>query len=124
MAQHFNNLAKIDPLPPSILKHLSSRSEYSTLSQYPNSKMLVALFVRELAKHAVDKNVLVNNLCPGTVDTAADDKLPFYLRIPMNLNRRLRARTVVEGARTLVFASEIVGEEGHGQYIACNEISP
>ncbi|KAB8360570.1 hypothetical protein FH972_024310 [Carpinus fangiana] len=123
MAQGFNSLAKLPEIPPSILARFSDPRKYSALTQYPNSKMFVAMFVRALGQHLPDSNVVVNNLCPGTVDTAADDKLPFYLRIPMNLNRRLRARTVEEGARTLVFASSVAGGETHGKYIANNEIS-
>ena len=67
--------------------------------------------------------VVVNNVCPGTCNTTADDNLPFYLRLPMNLNRRLRARSVQEGARALVFASTGVGEEGCGAYLADGVVS-
>ena len=68
--------------------------------------------------------ITINNLCPGTVDTAADNNMPFYLRWPMNFNRRLRSRTVEEGARALVYAAVVAGEKSHGQYISNNEISP
>ena len=93
------------------------------------------MFVREMAKHLPPQSagfnegpteegvVVVNNLCPGTVDTAVDNNLPFWLRIPMNLNRKLRARTVQEGARTLIYAAEVAGLESHGKYIANNVIS-
>lgn len=124
MGQHFNNFAKLpNPLPKQLLARLSSKASYSPLAQYPNSKLLVSLFVRELARH-VPTGVILNSLCPGTVDTAADDLLPFYLRIPMNLNRRLRARTVSEGARTLIYASELAGLETDGKYISSNVVSP
>lgn len=124
MAQGFNSLGKLSGVPSHILDRFSDPNEYSAFSQYPNSKMFVAMFVRSLAEHLKDTNVVVNNLCPGTVDTAADDNLPFYLRIPLNLNRRLRARTVEEGARTLIFASVVAGSETHGKYIANNKVSP
>ena len=68
------------------------------------------------------REVIVNNVCPGTVDTAADDGLPWYLRIPMNLHRRLRARTVEDGARALVHAAGVMGRESHGGYISNNEM--
>jgi hypothetical protein len=105
------------------------------MSRYADTKLFVAMFVREMAKHLPPRSagfnegpagegvVVVNNLCPGTVDTAVDNNLPFWLRIPMNLNRKLRARTVQEGARTLIYAAEVVGLESHGKYIANNDIS-
>lgn len=67
--------------------------------------------------------VVVDNVCPGTCDTRADDNLPFYLRIPMNLNRRLRARSAEDGARALVFAATGVGREDSGAYLADGVVS-
>lgn len=131
LAQGFNSLSKF-PLhtTPHILPYFDDPNVYSRFSRYPDSKMLVAMFVREMAKHVPSTSVhgkggvVINNLCPGTVDTAADNNLPFYMRLPMNWNRKLRARTVEEGARTLVFAAAVVGWESHGGYISSNEISP
>ena len=84
-----------------------------------------------MAKHVVRSHdeagsavVVVNNVCPGTCDTTVDDNLPFYMRIPMNLNRRLRARSVQEGARALIFATTGVGREACGAYLADGVVSP
>lgn len=67
--------------------------------------------------------MVVDNVCPGTCDTRADDNLPFYLRIPLNLNRRLRARSAEDGARALVFAATGVGREDSGAYLADGVVS-
>ena len=127
LAQAFNSLAKF-PIQTTthVLPHFDSQKDYSRFSRYPDSKLLVAMFVREMAKHvpSTAAPVIINNLCPGTVDTAADNNLPFYLRLPMNWNRKLRARTVQEGARTLVHAAAVAGDESHGHYLASNQISP
>ena len=132
MAQGFNSLSKFPVQTTSqVLPYFDSEKNYSRFSRYPDSKFLVALFVREMAKHipspsndARKGSVVINNLCPGTVNTAADNKLPFYMRMPMNLNRRLRSRSVEEGARALVYAAVVVDEKSHGKYISSNEISP
>jgi NAD(P)-dependent dehydrogenase (short-subunit alcohol dehydrogenase family) len=138
LAQSFNSLARSQlDLSTPILPYFASPSNYSRISRYADTKLFVAMFVREMAKHLTPPRragsnkrsigegvVVVNNLCPGTVDTAVDNNLPFWLRIPMNLNRKLRARTVQEGARTLIYAAEVVGLESHGKYIANNVISP
>jgi NAD(P)-dependent dehydrogenase (short-subunit alcohol dehydrogenase family) len=137
LAQAFTSFSR-NPLDPStpILPYLSSASNYSRISRYADTKLFVAMFVREMAKHLPappgagchelpqERGIVVNCLCPGTVNTAADNNLPFWLRIPMNLNRKLRARTVQEGSRTLIYAAEVAGPESHGRYIANNVISP
>lgn len=130
IAQSFNSLARypISPMDP-ILSHFSDPLKYSRLFRYSDTKFLVALFVREMAKHVPcpdgeNPGLMLNNICPGTVDTAADNDLPFWLRIPMNLHRKLRARTVEEGARTLVYAAVIAGKEARGGFMADNEIRP
>lgn len=132
LAQGFNSLGKFPVRTTShVLPYFDSYKDYSRFSRYPDSKFLVAMFVREMAKHipsasnqAKNGPVTINNLCPGTVNTAADNNLPFYMRMPMNLNRKLRSRTVEEGARALVYAAVVADDKSHGKYISSNEISP
>jgi NAD(P)-dependent dehydrogenase (short-subunit alcohol dehydrogenase family) len=121
----------------SILDYFDSSASFSGLRRYPDTKFLVALFVREMARAkplsqkrkngtlpaAQAGGVVINNLCPGTVATEFDVNLPFWMRIPMQLHRKVRARTVEEGARTLVYATAVAGNESHGAYIANNEVS-
>ena len=71
---------------------------------------------------------MVNNVCPGTVNTGADNQLPFWLRWPMNWNRALRARSVEDGARAVVCAvlGQVDGleeEKRNGVYIANNTVT-
>ena len=132
LAQGFNSLSKFPVRTTShVLPYFDSEKDYSRFSRYPDSKFLVAMFIREMAKHVPSTTnhsekgaVIINNLCPGTVNTAADNNLPFYMRMPMNLNRKLRSRNVEEGARALVYAAVVVDEKSHGAYISNNEISP
>ena len=134
MGHAFHSLANF-PLhtTTAIIPYYDDPHRYSRFSRYADTKFFVALFVRALTERiplrplssgaeAGMGNVIVNNVCPGTVNTAADDKLPWYLRIPMNLHRRIRARTVPEGARALVHAAVVAGRESHGGYISNNEI--
>lgn len=156
IGQAFNSLAQ-DPIPSSesILTHMADAKKYSPLARYANTRLMGAMFVRELARHVLlprprpnenvdvddddngheifhenihdDENdpsraILINIVCPGTVDTTADNDLPFWLRIPLNLHRRLRGRTVQEGARALVYAAVCAGKESMGGFIADNGI--
>ncbi|KAF2137937.1 uncharacterized protein K452DRAFT_312061 [Aplosporella prunicola CBS 121167] len=97
-----------------ILPHYAARAAYSPLRRYPDTKLFVALFVRELGVRLQQQHgdVVANNACPGTVKTGADNALPFYLRIPMNLNRALRARSVDEGSRAVLWA--VLAGQGQG----------
>ncbi|EKG19784.1 Short-chain dehydrogenase/reductase SDR [Macrophomina phaseolina MS6] len=133
LAQAFNSLQST-PLPRSaaILPHYASEAHYSRLRRYADTKLFVAMFVRTLAAHLPQGEaevVVVNNVCPGTVDTGADNNLPFWLRIPMNLNRALRARSVEEGATAVLWAAVAAperaagGTRANGAYIADNAVS-
>lgn len=136
LAQAFNSIASDPALtgPPStsILPYFADEATYSRLRRYPDTKLFVALFVRELAHHLEESDpgrarVVINNVCPGTVNTGADNNLPFWMRIPMNLNRAVRARTVQEGARAVLWAamgqSHHEGGSRNGFYVADNRVT-
>ncbi|KAI8948584.1 NAD(P)-binding protein [Xylaria longipes] len=81
-----------------ILNYMASPKSFSPLRRYPDTKLFVSLIVRklgsELSRLQQDRPnpaVIVNCVCPGTICTGADNNLPFWMRIPMNLNRALRA---------------------------------
>ena len=132
MGQHFNSVGGLAPSPPSILAHLADRSKYAALSRYADSKFLVSVFVRQFGREfplggtkGGSGPVIVNNVCPGTVDTDIDLKhLPWYIKWVMALHRMLRGRPIDQGARTLLWAGELMDAQTHGQYISNNEISP
>ncbi|KAK8036128.1 hypothetical protein PG993_008742 [Apiospora rasikravindrae] len=107
-AFHSPDLATLLPNNVSILDYFSSVDTYSRFRRYSDTKLFVILFVRELADRIAkddDAVVVVNNVCPGTVATGADNNLPFYVRIPMNLNRAARGRSVADGARAVLWAA-------------------
>ncbi|KAK7906374.1 short-chain dehydrogenase/reductase family protein [Apiospora marii] len=113
-AFHSPDLAQLLPSNASILDYFSSRDTYSRFRRYSDTKLFVILFVRELADRIAASSssskegagvVVVNNVCPGTVATGADNNLPFYVRIPMNLNRAARGRSVPDGARAVLWAA-------------------
>lgn len=118
-----------EPGPPagsktSILEHYSSYEQYSSIRRYPDTKLFVAQLTFELASRLPDEEgqIIVNNVCPGTVKTGADNNLPFYLRLPMNFNRFLRGRSVADGARAVFWAARggLHKDQPNGFYIADN----
>ncbi|VUC30981.1 unnamed protein product [Clonostachys rosea] len=104
-----------------ILQTYASKESYSAIRRYPDTKLFVSMISRELASSIPD-GVIVNNVCPGTVKTGADNNLPFYLRIPMNFNRFLRGRSVEDGARAVFWAARggLHKDQSNGFYVADN----
>ncbi|KAK8063057.1 hypothetical protein PG997_015154 [Apiospora hydei] len=129
-AFHSPDLATLLPSNVNILDYFSAVDTYSRFRRYSDTKLFVILFVRELADRIVkdDAVVIVNNVCPGTVATGADNNLPFYVRIPMNLNRAARGRTVADGARAVMWAARgnlqkpESGDGWNGVYVANSKI--
>lgn len=105
-----------------ILQAYASKERYSGIRRYPDTKLFVSMINRELASRLPEHEVIVNNVCPGTVKTGADNNLPFYLRIPMNFNRFLRGRTVEDGARAVLWAARggLHEDQPNGFYVADN----
>ncbi len=101
-----------------LIAYLDNKATYAGLTRYSDSKLLVPAFVQELAQRVSGKNVIVNNVCPGLVATGCDAHLPLWLKPIMFVFRKFQARDVDEGARTLIIASAVMGEEAHGQFIA------
>lgn len=108
----------------SIFNHFDDEAHYSTFMRYGDTKLLCTMFVYELAKRVSSDKVIVNIMCPGLINTTMSDILPFYLRIPVNLLKRIAARTAEEGGRLIVYSAAVVGPETHGQFLVDKSISP
>ncbi|KAE9371717.1 putative carbonyl reductase [Stipitochalara longipes BDJ] len=109
--------------PETILGHFDDRKAYN-IKRYADSKLAVNAFIRKLATTVSSKYVIVNNVCPGMVATEFDKGLPAYFRVPLSLIRAVRARSVDEGARTLVYATLVAGPESHGKFLQHNKVDP
>ncbi|KAL7798576.1 hypothetical protein V8C37DRAFT_368338 [Trichoderma ceciliae] len=119
-----NTLSK-KPISPeeTVLGHFDDEANFNRLFRYGDTKTVVNAYVRRLAALAPSE-VIVNNLCPGIVQTGLDKNMPFYLRLPMGLVRRTMGRTVEEGARTLIYASAVAGFGTNGKFLQHNKIDP
>lgn len=124
--QSMHSLTK-KPLAPneSVLQHFDDQKVYNPMSRYQDSKLMVNAIVRRLAKVVGEDNpkVIVNHMCPGLVSTGFDKELPAWLRPLMYIYRRISARDVSEGARTLIYATTVEGPESHGKFLQNNVIS-
>ena len=111
------------PANESIMDHFDSQSKFSRVRRYADSKLVVNAYTRRLAALAPSE-VIVNNLCPGLVQTGLDKNLPVILRGIMGMVRKTMARPVEEGARTLIYASAIASGETNGKFMRDNAVHP
>ncbi|KAJ7639076.1 hypothetical protein FB45DRAFT_904644 [Roridomyces roridus] len=107
-----------NPVPEStpILEYLNNPKKFKLTTRYSDTKVLVAMFVRELAKRVDPSVVTVNTVCPGLVSTGINSNQPAWLRAVAGTIMALRARTPEVGARTLVNAVS-AGPESHGEHL-------
>lgn len=123
---HSSALAKGKvPLKPgeTVLGHFDSEDSYVPFARYADSKLLCLFFLFELRKHLNGDKVIQNSFCPGMVNTGMSDVLPIYLRLPMNLIKAIRARSVEVAGWIALNAAVVVGPESHGQFYVDKEIA-
>lgn len=123
--QNLQTLAK-RPLTDSetVIEHYDNRQMYSGLQRYADSKFAVYAFVQRLASIVESSEVIINDPCPGFVATDFDRTLPLWLKPIMFVLRKLMARSVDEGARTIIYAAVVAGQETHGRFLQSNKLDP
>lgn len=107
-----------------VLDHFDDESIYQGLTRYADSKLVVNAFIRRLAAVVPPSEVIINSPCPGLVATGFDKHLPGWLKPLMFIYRKISARDVSEGTRTLVYACAVAGPETHGKFLQHNHVHP
>lgn len=107
------------PLKPgeTVLGHFDAPESFVPFARYADSKLLCLFFLFELREHLDGDKVVQNSFCPGMVDTGMSDVLPFYFRVPVNLVKKARARSVEVAGWTALNAAVVVGKESHGRFL-------
>ncbi|KAK6348504.1 hypothetical protein TWF718_006293 [Orbilia javanica] len=86
---------------------------------YSISKLLLTMFAEELAKH--ETGIVSTSGCPGVVLTELDRSLPFWLKVPVVLVKKLIGREVLNAAETMMQA---IITEKTGTYWSDGVIKP
>ncbi|KAJ7754421.1 hypothetical protein B0H16DRAFT_1886542 [Mycena metata] len=112
-----------NPIPEtsSVFAFVNDPAHFKRFSRYPDTKVLVTMIIRELAKRTDAAEVTVNSVCPGMVKTNIDTKQPLWVKVPASLIQAIRGRTAEVGARSLVNAVS-AGPETHGQMLGDFEV--
>ena len=108
-----------------VLEHVDDERQFVAMPTYANPKLLVTMFVEELAGHVDPSKVIASNVSPGTVKTMFGE-YPAWLRIVLRalfVLFALRARNVDEGAMAYLHALGVAGEESHGKYLSDNLVT-
>lgn len=129
--RYFNTFRDISTKMASMSDHLSYFTEVrGGLNRYANSKLLAAMFVRELSSYLSlqrqsnnHRRIIINSLCPGHVNTDIQANLPFYMRIPNAIIWYINGRTVHSAGRFLMHAMFIDGEETDTRYMEDGHIA-
>ncbi|KAH7134181.1 hypothetical protein EDB81DRAFT_858828, partial [Dactylonectria macrodidyma] len=100
-----------------LLEHIDTSEAIPTYARYSDSKLLVVMFQLELAQRYASDKVIVNNFCPGMINTGMSDVLPIYLRVPMNLVKAMVARAPEKAGWIALNAAIVVGTESHGRFL-------
>lgn len=107
-----------------VLEHFDNQIAYSAFARYSDSKLVINAYVRRLGVLVSSSEVIANNVCPGLVATDFDKQLPAWLRYSLFVYRKLAARDVVEGSRTIIYASAVAGPDTHGKFLRNNNVDP
>ncbi|KAJ5891242.1 short-chain dehydrogenase/reductase family protein [Penicillium subrubescens] len=124
MHQTMTSFPKKSPLDTcdSVLEYMDGGDTVSPLYRYADSKVLCAMFMYSLAPRLDASKIMLNMVCPGMVDTAISDFLPIYWRLPVNLVKAVRARSVEAGGWLIVNAAVVAGPESHGRFLEDKEV--
>lgn len=91
---------------------------FDGFTQYARSKLLLTMFCARLAE-AVDADEIIINCCnPGAVKGTAflREVDSWAVKTAFALIHTVVGRTTVDGARTYVHASLVIGKESHGSF--------
>ncbi|KAJ7811136.1 hypothetical protein B0H14DRAFT_3112373 [Mycena olivaceomarginata] len=101
----------------SLFAFLNDRAHFRGMARYSDSKLLVSMWVHELAKHTDASVVAVNNVCPGMVRTNIEANQPWWVKGLVGIIKGIRGRTPEVGARALINAVSAAGPETHGELL-------
>ena len=111
-------ISDIDPVHP-ILSYLTKPANYDKYTRYLDTKLLLLLFARQLAAETPSSSCITSSVHPGFISTRLfrDARVMNWISQFWPI-KRLICRTVEQGARGMVNAAIVQGEESHGKYMS------
>jgi NAD(P)-dependent dehydrogenase (short-subunit alcohol dehydrogenase family) len=107
-----------DPGEGKVLDSVDRPEDFDGFKQYSRSKLLITMFCARLAE-AVDRDEVIINCCnPGAVKGTAflREVESWFVKMAFGLIHTIMGRTAVDGARTYVHSSLVLGKESQGSF--------
>lgn len=105
-------------IPEHLIEFLDDEKNFNGFPRYGDTKLLSLLFVHRIGKLYKSDKVIINEFCPGMVDTPMTKDLPWYLRISVAVIGTIkRIRKVEHGGWVGLNAALVAGRESHGRLI-------
>lgn len=105
------------PASQSIMDYYDDKAIFRRFRRYQDSKFVVNAFVQQLARITSATEVIINNVCPGVVQTNLNQTAPLWFKPFMWAYTKVYRRTLHEGGRIIVKAAVVVGNESHGLFV-------
>ncbi|EJT97349.1 NADP-binding protein [Dacryopinax primogenitus] len=113
--------------PPDDVNYLASLNDKKTFGasdRYGLTKLLVILFLRHLCEKVGTDKVIINNACPGLIQTKLERNLPWVIAPFVQLMKFTAGNSVEKGATCYIAAVASVGPESHGQWYQRMKLTP
>ena len=97
------------------LSDTQDESRFRPFPTYGASKLANILFTYELARLVEDRNILVNAVHPGLVNTSFGDNMSGFMRLLFKVMKTIAGRSPMKGAETLIYLAsspEVAGISG------------
>ena len=119
-----STLSQKSPVLPSetVLSHMDDPINFYPFQRYNDTKLLCVMFMYEIAPRLEKGEVVLNMVCPGMVDTGMSDILPVYLRVPVNIMKAVKARSVEQGTWLILNSMLVAGGASHGEFLADKDV--
>ncbi|EJT97348.1 NADP-binding protein [Dacryopinax primogenitus] len=122
--QLFTPLKHCPPEDVNYLASLNAKNTFGVLDRYGLSKLLVVLFLRHICDNISSDKIIINNVCPGIIQTRLERKLPWIIAPIVGLFKTTVGNTVEKGAECYIAAVASVGPESHGLWYQLMRLKP
>lgn len=110
--------------PGGILAALNDSKQYQQQDRYPTSKSIGLLWARELALRVPSSEIVINSATPGFCKTGLARHMHGMMAYAIKATEMLLGRSAQDGARCLVDAVLMKGEDTHQKYLSEMQVKP
>lgn len=110
--------AKIEETPGNMLDAISSAEAYDGMNQYARTKLLLPMFISELAKVVSADDCIINIVNPSGVrgTQLMRDATAILPRLLVSTSGVLLGRNLQDGTRQYLHSALVLGAESHGSF--------